>query len=220
MVLRALAWMLTLTKLNEPADFQAVVAASGVLFEIAVDTVLLARDPTAYATERIIAWEDSAKLKTVLQAIECFTEAGRELPQECEPMRRYACEQRARIEQLRATYWRATTRTAGRDGSSGRTPPPTVCFPRARSPSSTGRSTRAAAGTPMDPGWPGCVTSACPSSWGSPRSRSATCKVRAPHRRGGARALSLWDETVEREFTKHRDRSVVAKYVTAFGQRG
>ncbi len=45
MFLRALGWFRTLYKLNEPADFQAVIVGSRALFEIVVDLTLLHFNP-------------------------------------------------------------------------------------------------------------------------------------------------------------------------------
>src|SRR5205085_7561403 len=61
--LRALAWMLSLEKLNNATDFQSVFAATRAMLEITVDVVLLHHDKTTESAWRIRCWGESAKLK-------------------------------------------------------------------------------------------------------------------------------------------------------------
>jgi hypothetical protein len=103
--LRALAWMCTLRKLNEPADFQAIAVASRALFEIAVDVTILRFDPSANPPEKMAAWEDSAKLKSAHRVVEFFTNSGRALPSEYEPMQRFIRTGSARVQKSRAMFW-------------------------------------------------------------------------------------------------------------------
>src|SRR5438128_818795 len=53
-LLRSLAWFRTLYKLNEPADFQAVIVGSRALFEMVVDLVILHLDHDAHPTAKLI----------------------------------------------------------------------------------------------------------------------------------------------------------------------
>jgi hypothetical protein len=59
--LRILAWSRSLTKLNEPADFQAIASGCRALFELAIDVVLLCRRKDA--GDRVRGWEKSAIYK-------------------------------------------------------------------------------------------------------------------------------------------------------------
>jgi hypothetical protein len=60
-VLRVLAWLRSLLKLNHPGDFQPILTASRSLFEVAVDATLLNRAPKLRVGQ-LLAWEESAKL--------------------------------------------------------------------------------------------------------------------------------------------------------------
>ncbi|MEZ4233549.1 MAG: hypothetical protein R3B89_30505 [Polyangiaceae bacterium] len=62
LMLRTHGWLRTLGKLTEPADFQAALAASRALFEVAVDITLLLKAPSDAV--RVAAWEEQAKLKS------------------------------------------------------------------------------------------------------------------------------------------------------------
>lgn len=59
--LRVDAWLRTICKLNEPADFQAVAAACRALLETTIDIALIHHQPQEW--ERLVAWEKSAKHK-------------------------------------------------------------------------------------------------------------------------------------------------------------
>lgn len=71
-LIRAHGWMRTFTKLNSPGDFQAVVAGTRALFEIAVDLTLLLHDPES-SVEKLVTWERSARFKAAEQINEFFT---------------------------------------------------------------------------------------------------------------------------------------------------
>lgn len=58
---RATEWLVTLSKLNSPFDYQAASAGCRALFELAVDMVLLTSD--AKAAAKMAVWEDSALLR-------------------------------------------------------------------------------------------------------------------------------------------------------------
>ena len=60
-LLRVQGWLGTLVRLDDPADFQAVLCGERTLFELALDIVLLSGDPSG--PEKLIEWEESAKLK-------------------------------------------------------------------------------------------------------------------------------------------------------------
>lgn len=60
-LLRVDAWLRTLTKLDDPADFQAVAAACRGMLESTIDMVLLLQRPGDF--QRLLDWEESAKLK-------------------------------------------------------------------------------------------------------------------------------------------------------------
>lgn len=74
-VIRVQEWLGSLAKLDEPADYQAVLCGERGLFEAALDIVLLVSDPTA--GDRMVEWEESAKLKQAKLAIDYFARKGR-----------------------------------------------------------------------------------------------------------------------------------------------
>jgi hypothetical protein len=61
--LRGMYWVYTLAKLNHPADFQAASAGARALMEIVVDLSLLCTNKPEYLIGKLVAWEESAKLK-------------------------------------------------------------------------------------------------------------------------------------------------------------
>ncbi len=62
-MLRTIAWLRSLGKLNHPGDFQAVTASARALFEGAVDVTLMHFDPANFSPQKMDAWESSAKFK-------------------------------------------------------------------------------------------------------------------------------------------------------------
>jgi hypothetical protein len=66
LLLRAIGWLRTAAKLNEPGDFQAVAAGARAMFETALDLALLHFDKQRYPVEKMIAWQQSAKLHDAL----------------------------------------------------------------------------------------------------------------------------------------------------------
>jgi hypothetical protein len=223
--LRTLAWMHTLTKLNEPVDFQAVVVASRALFEIAVDTVLMLRDPKANPAEKMIAWEESAKLKSASRAVEFFARAGQAVSQPYVPMQDYVKKHGARIERLPAMHWpqrkgrhpdRWTGRTLAEDAAGADALLPageftkfyaTVYPSRCWNTHGSGLAGVRHLDATEFPGVSALAFGDC-----------ATFALLIAEE--GLRAMALWDEAVAREFEDHHERSTIAKYITAFGRRG
>ena len=105
MLLRTISWLRSLWKLDEPADFQAVVVASRTLFEIAVDATLMHFDEASYPAAKVLAWEESAKLKASLKVKEFFAGKNRPPPPECVPQMQFIAANTKRIEALRVKYW-------------------------------------------------------------------------------------------------------------------
>lgn len=105
--LRAVAWMRTLWKLNEPpADFQAVTAASRTLFEIAVDLTIMHFDAEAHPPAKMMAWEDSAKLKAAVRIREFLRRPGCTLSdKDFVPHLTYVSNNEQRIKDQRKKWW-------------------------------------------------------------------------------------------------------------------
>ena len=104
LLLRMIGWMRSLSKLNHPADFQPVVSGSRALFEIAVDVTLLHFDATN-PVAKMVAWEDSARLKSATKSRDFFASTGKSPPAELAPRLSFISSSGARIETLRSTYW-------------------------------------------------------------------------------------------------------------------
>ena len=104
-MLRAIAWLRSLAKLNHPGDFQAVTAAARALFEGAVDVTLMHFDAANFSPEKMDAWEDSAKLKHAQTVATYLADVGREPSDEERTILAYATREKARIEKLRAKWW-------------------------------------------------------------------------------------------------------------------
>lgn len=121
-LLRTIAWLRSLAKLDHPGDFQAVTAAARAVFESAVDVTLMHFDPTANGAEKLDAWEESAKLKHAQNVAEYLATLGRQPTDEEQTMVAYATREKDRIEKLRDRWWprktgpsRHPSRWTGRD---------------------------------------------------------------------------------------------------------
>jgi hypothetical protein len=68
--LRARGWILSLSKLNHPSDIQALACGCSSLMECAVDTVLLANDPTNQSGERMRWWDLSARYQMAIAVMQ------------------------------------------------------------------------------------------------------------------------------------------------------
>jgi hypothetical protein len=101
--LRAQAWLSTFTKLNHPSDFQAVVSGTRSMFEIAVDLALLHHDRANSPVAKMIAWEQSAKLKAADRTRRCYE--GRTLPPEHVERVAFIDRDGGRIRAERARFW-------------------------------------------------------------------------------------------------------------------
>ena len=77
---RAHAWMQTLTKLNDPLDFQATAVANRALLEITVDLILLHQDKTNASGWKMHWWSESQKMKSAEQIIRFYQENGLDVP--------------------------------------------------------------------------------------------------------------------------------------------
>lgn len=104
-LLRSIAWLRSIAKLDHPGDFQAVTAGARSIFEGAVDVTLMHFDPTGNGPEKMDAWENSAKLKHAQSAADYLGAAGRQPTQAEQHMLAYATRETARINKLRLQFW-------------------------------------------------------------------------------------------------------------------
>ncbi len=111
--LRALAWVRSLWKLDEPGDFQAVMVASRTLFEIAVDVTILQFDTAANPPAKMDAWEESAKLKSARRVRAFLDRPGcTESAADHAPYLTFLSNNKQRVEALRKRWW--PSRKAGK----------------------------------------------------------------------------------------------------------
>ena len=108
---RANAWMYSIARLIEPADFQPTVAGARALLEIAIDSTLMHHDATTYPWQKLNAWEESAKLKQAQKVADFYQRTGQAPSGEHDGPLRFLRTDRQRVEQLRGQYW---TRQNGR----------------------------------------------------------------------------------------------------------
>jgi len=107
--LRGQAWMGTLAELKHPQHFQAALAGTRTMLEIAIDLALLHHDRTNFTPAKILAWERSSKLKAAERAQRAF--AGQPLPPEQRAKIDFANNFGASIRAERATVWPGRTRS-------------------------------------------------------------------------------------------------------------
>lgn len=116
-IIRLHAWFRSLSKLDAPGDFQAVLSASRAVFEIAVDLTLLHRDPRV-TVEMLVAWEESSKLAAARRLRQfCDSRPGSKKPAGAKPILAYL-NQEQRVLGLRSRHWGRTKhpqRWTGRD---------------------------------------------------------------------------------------------------------
>lgn len=104
-LLRAIAWLRSIAKLDHPGDFQAVTAGARAIFEGAVDVTLMHFDPTGNGPEKMDAWENSAKLKLAQSASQFIADAGRKATESEQHMQTFIKNNKAVIEKLRVKNW-------------------------------------------------------------------------------------------------------------------
>jgi hypothetical protein len=101
--LRGLGWLGTLAELKHPQHFQAALAGTRTLLELAIDLALLHHDRATFTPAKMVAWERSARLKAAERTQRCF--AGRTLPPEHQPRIDFVNNHGAAIRAERATMW-------------------------------------------------------------------------------------------------------------------
>lgn len=97
--LRIDAWLRTLRKLAEPADFQAVAAAARALLETTIDIALINHQPQDH--ERVLAWERSVKLKHGEALLAYLARANCSAPSEHPSVADFVAREKGEIESLR-----------------------------------------------------------------------------------------------------------------------
>jgi hypothetical protein len=101
--LRGLGWLGTLSELKHPQHFQAALAGTRTLLELAIDLALLHHDRANCTPVKMVAWERSAKLKAAERTRRRF--AGRLLPPEHQPRINFITNHGVAIRAERAAMW-------------------------------------------------------------------------------------------------------------------
>jgi hypothetical protein len=105
-LLRVQAWMNTLSKLDAPVHFQAIVVGCRSLFESAVDLVLVRLAPERHPVEKLIAWEESEKLKSAIKIRDFFAGiASERVPSEFKPHLDFIAKNSEKVNKSRQLYW-------------------------------------------------------------------------------------------------------------------
>lgn len=105
---RVVCLMKTLRKCNESSDFQTIAHANRALLELATDHVLLHNDKSD-GHLKMMAWEESAKLKAAERVLEYYTERGEELPEHCGAQKEFVEKNKATILRQRQQFWSLNT---------------------------------------------------------------------------------------------------------------
>ncbi len=103
--LRALGWMQTIKKLNDPADFQALVSGTRALFETNIDMILIRYDESGARTEQEIAWGESAKLKQAEALVAYYRSIGKPVPPQYKAHVEFIRTKQQHVQQVRVKHW-------------------------------------------------------------------------------------------------------------------
>jgi hypothetical protein len=104
-VLRVMAWMTSMGRLNDPVYFQVSLAGVRAIFEIAIDLALLHHDRANHTSAKIIAWERSALLAAAEKTARYYERSGKPVADEHEERLRFVEREGDRIRLLRRTTW-------------------------------------------------------------------------------------------------------------------
>jgi hypothetical protein len=102
---RSKKWMLTLTKLNQPSDFQAVSAANRSLFEMTVDMCLLHNDSNGERGRACYAWGMSERMRHIEGVVGFFQAGSSELSTTFSGFEEFNNEEKAAYDEVRRTLW-------------------------------------------------------------------------------------------------------------------
>lgn len=106
-ILRATAWLGSLTRLHHPADVQAIHVGARALFEITIDMVLLHNDQSDSSARKSLAWEESAKLASAERYEAYLVRTGKPHDDEFDGMRLLATDKAkvGAIQASRQKHW-------------------------------------------------------------------------------------------------------------------
>jgi hypothetical protein len=99
-------WIMTLGRLANASDFQAVIGCDRALFELTVDLTLMRFAKADYPPEKMLAWDESAKLKACHAIERHFSKRGAAVPQRFQAQMTFINRNEGPITALRAKYFR------------------------------------------------------------------------------------------------------------------
>jgi len=103
--MRAYAWMNTVSRLNDPLDFQALSVANRALLEITVDLVLLHADKTNASGWKMHWYGESQKMKGAEQIIDYYRDNSLPLPDQYEAQLCFVRDSKFSVDHLRKALW-------------------------------------------------------------------------------------------------------------------
>lgn len=103
--LRALGMTNTLARLNDPLDFQSIMAITRGLLELTVDMVLIHHDKSPNSAAKMHWWGESAKLKQAEATVNYYARCGRPVPDHHQFMVTFVQNSKGLIEKLRSGLW-------------------------------------------------------------------------------------------------------------------
>lgn len=103
--LRTECWLSSVVRMDNPRDIQAIAGACRSLLEIMVDLVHIRHDFTGEHVRKMLAWEQSNKLKQATNLLRYYTETNQPLPKGYQPQADFVKNQGPTIIADRAKYW-------------------------------------------------------------------------------------------------------------------
>ena len=103
--IRAKNWMKSVSKLNQPSDFQPLAAATRALFELNIDMAILHHDANGEWAEKIEAWENSARYKHGECIARYYERKKQPLPEQYADTGAFLNRERDKIEAARLKFW-------------------------------------------------------------------------------------------------------------------
>lgn len=103
--LRALAWVQTLEKLNDPIGVQAILAAKRGLLEVLVDLIFLHYDKTNEKGWRMYWWAKSERLKAAEETMEFYQNRGLPIPDRYNERKQSWLRDKSEIDDMRKRLW-------------------------------------------------------------------------------------------------------------------
>ena len=103
--LRGLALTKTLARLNDPLDFQSIVAITRSLLELTVDMILVHHDKSPNSAAKMHWWGESAKLKQAEATVNYYGRCSRTVPDHHQFMVSFVQNSKGLVDTMRSGLW-------------------------------------------------------------------------------------------------------------------